>query len=77
MIKLKSIVLFLKILACFIAHRNFANQLDFKPGDTCINQLLSITHQIYQSFDDGYEVRSLFLEMSKAFNKLCHRVKGK
>ena len=31
------------------------NQSGFKPGDSCINQLISITHEIYQSFDDGLE----------------------
>ena len=35
------------------------NQSGFKPGDSCINQLLSITHEIYSSFDDGFEVRSV------------------
>ena len=25
---------------------------DFKPEDSCINQLISITHDIYQSFDN-------------------------
>ena len=29
-------------------------QPGFKPGDFCINQLLSITHKIYISFGDGY-----------------------
>ena len=43
------------------------NQSGFKPGDSCTNQLLSITHKIYKSFDDGHEVRSVFLDMSKAF----------
>ena len=33
------------------------NQSGFKPGDSCINQLLSITHEIYKSFDQGYETR--------------------
>ena len=37
-----------------------ANQSGFKPGDSCINQLLSITHNIYKSFDDGYEVTRYF-----------------
>ena len=36
-----------------------ANQSGFKPGDSCINQLLPITHNIYKSFDDGYEVRGV------------------
>ena len=48
------------------------NQSGFKPGDSCINQLLSITHNIYKSFDDGYEVRGVFLDISKAFDKVWH-----
>ena len=48
------------------------NQSGFKPGDSCINQLLSITHEIYKSFDDGLEVRSVFLDISKAFDKVWH-----
>ena len=46
--------------------------LVFKPGDSCINQLISITHEIYQSFDNGLEVRVVFLEISKAFDKVWH-----
>ena len=48
------------------------NQSGFKPGDSCINQLLSITHEIYKSFDEGREVRSVFLDISKAFDKVWH-----
>ena len=48
------------------------NQLGFKPGDSCINQLLAITHEIYKSFDDGFEVRGVFLDISKAFDKVWH-----
>ena len=36
------------------------NQLGFKPGDSSINQLLAITHKIYKSFDDGFELRGFF-----------------
>ena len=36
-----------------------------KQGDLCINQLLSVTHEIYKSFDDGLEVRGIFLDISK------------
>ena len=42
------------------------NQSGFKPGDPCINQLLSITHGIHASFDEVYEVRGVFLNISKA-----------
>ena len=48
------------------------NQSRFKPCDSCINQLLSITHEIYKSFDDAWEVRSVFLDISKAFDKVWH-----
>ena len=49
------------------------SQSGFKPGDSCTNQLLSIIHQIYKSFDDGREVRSAFLDMSKAFDKVWYK----
>ena len=49
-----------------------ANQSGFKPRDSSINQLLSITHNIYKLFDDGYEVRGGFLDISKAFDKVWH-----
>ena len=34
------------------------NQSGFKRGDSCINQLISITHDILNSLDEGLEVRS-------------------
>ena len=42
-----------------------ANQWDFKLRDSRINQLLSLTHDIYKSFDDGYEVGGGFLDILK------------
>ena len=55
----------------FLLENNFISpsQSGFKPGDSCINQLLSITPEIFQSFDEGFKVRSVFLERSKAFDK--------
>ena len=49
-----------------------ANQSGFKPGDSWINQLSSITDNIYKSFANGYEVRGVFLDISKAFDKVWH-----
>ena len=37
-----------------------SNQSGFKRGDSCVYQLLSITHEIYKSFDEGHEVRGVF-----------------
>ena len=45
-------------------------QSSFRPGDSCINQLLSITHKIYQSFDNDLEVRRAFWDILKAFDKI-------
>ena len=54
------------------------HQSGFKLGETCINQLLSINHEIYhinhENFDDGLRVRSVFLDISKAFDKIWQDV---
>ena len=41
----------------------------FKPGYSCINQMLSITQEIYHSMDERYQIRGVFLDISKAFDK--------
>ena len=46
--------------------------ISFILGDSCVNQLIAITHEIYKSFDDGLEVRGVFLDISKAFDKVWH-----
>ena len=50
------------------------NQSGFRPNDSCVNQLLSIVHKIYSDFDEcpSLEVRSNFLDISKAFDKVWH-----
>ena len=37
-----------------------------------MNQLLAITHEICKSFDEGFEVRGVFLDISKALEKVRH-----
>ena len=51
------------------------NQSGFRPSDSCINQLLAITHEIFEAFDcnQSLEVRSVFLDISKAFDKVWHK----
>ena len=41
-----------------------SNQSGFKQRDS---------HDIYQSLDQGYEVRGVFLDISKAFDKVWHK----
>ena len=47
-----------------------SDQSCFKPRDSCINQLLCITHDIYQSVDDGLKTRADFLDISNVFDKV-------
>ena len=49
------------------------NQSGFKPGGSCVNKILSITHQTFKSLDNGHDVYSVFLDMSKAFDKVWHK----
>ena len=46
----------------------------FQSGDSCVAQLLSITHEIYKSFDcnPSADTRGIFLDISKAFDKVWH-----
>ena len=49
-------------------------QSGFRKNDSCISQLLAITHEIYKNFDNcpPVETRSIFLDISKAFDKVWH-----
>ena len=50
------------------------NQSGFRPGDSTVNQLLSITHTIVQAFDCNppLDVRSVYLDISKVFDRVWH-----
>ena len=50
------------------------NQSGFRPGDPTVNQLISITHTIFKAFDcnSPLDVRSVYLDISKAFDRVWH-----
>ena len=48
------------------------HQPGFRPDDSTTNQLLFLVHTIHLALDEQKEVRSLFLDMSKAFDKVWH-----
>ena len=50
------------------------NQSGFRPGDSTINQLLSIVNSISQAFDCNppLDVCSVSLDISKAFDRVWH-----
>ena len=49
-------------------------QSGFRPGDSTTNQLIDLVDEIHQSFDNtkSLEVRAIFLDISKAFDKIWH-----
>ena len=47
-------------------------QSGFRPNDSCVNQLVSITHNIYRDFDPNPSLARCFLDLSKAFDKVWH-----
>ena len=49
-----------------------SNQSGFRPSDSCISQLLAISHIMFEAFDcnPSLEVRSVFLVLSKAYDKV-------
>ena len=44
----------------------------FKKNDSTINQLISILHDIYNGIEMGNEARMVFLDISKAFDRVWH-----
>ena len=51
------------------------NQSGFLPSNLCVNQLIAITQKIFGVFTCNLllEVRSVFLDTSKAFDKVWHK----
>ena len=50
-----------KMFESFSANKLIShNQSGFKPGDSCMNQLLCITDDIYQSLDDSLDSKRRF-----------------
>ena len=47
-------------------------QSGFRPNDSTIYQLITITSSIYKSFENYDETRAVFLDISKAFDKVWH-----
>ena len=52
----------------------FNNQSGFRPGDSTTNQLLYLVNEIHEAFENSksLEIRAVFLDISKAFDKVWH-----
>ena len=62
-------------LYSFLQHNTLlsSNNSDFYSGDSTINQLTSITLKIYKAIDKGKDIRVVFLDMSKASDKVWNK----
>ena len=49
-------------------------QSGFRPGESTTNQLIDLVNDIHHAFDNtkSLEVRAIFLDISKAFDKVWH-----
>jgi hypothetical protein len=47
-------------------------QHGFLPGRSCVTQLLTVLDHIGQNLDTGKQTDVIYLDMSKAFDKVCH-----
>ena len=49
------------------------NQSGFTKGDSAIHQLINITNEFGKALDEDKEVRVIFCDISKAFDRVWHR----
>ena len=65
------------LLYKFVKEKSFfcSNQSGFRKTDSCVNQLLSVEHKIFEFFDNfpSLETHSEFLDMGKAFDSVWHK----
>lgn len=48
-------------------------QSGFQPNDSTVNQLVEIYNTIIYNLDKGKDVRFIFCDISKAFDKVRHK----
>lgn len=58
----------------FLASIGYLHKFEsgFRPGDSTVNQLTYLVHKIYLALDSGKEVRLVFLDITKAFDRVWH-----
>ena len=61
----------------FVDTRNMVSvhRSGFRPSESCVHQLISTVHDIYNAFDanPSLEVRGFFLDISKEFDRVWHK----
>ncbi|CAB4037834.1 Hypothetical predicted protein, partial [Paramuricea clavata] len=59
----------------FLLDIKFLNPLQsgYRPGDSTVNQLVYLVHKIHEAFEQGKDVRMVFIDISKAFDRVWHK----
>ena len=59
----------------YLLHNNIITcfQSGFTAGDSSVNQLVKLYNTFCQALDEGKEVRAVFCDISKAFDRVWHR----
>lgn len=59
----------------YLRDKNFFTPLQsgFLPGDSTVNQLTYLYNNFCKALDDGLEIRIVFFDISKAFDKVWHK----
>ena len=73
--KIFEMVIYNSLFNHFLSNKLFTpSESGYLPGNPCIAQLLSIIHEIQTAFDNNptVDVRGIFLDISKAFDKVWH-----
>ena len=73
MSKILEKLIYKSIYEYFVSNELLINENSgFKRNDSTVNQLIAIAHNIYKSLDSGKDVCAIFLDVSKAFDKVWH-----
>ena len=54
-------------------HAIISLQSGFVPGDSTVDKLVDIYNTFCKALDDGKEVRAIFCDVSKAFDRIWHK----
>ena len=68
-------LVFNSLFNCFMQNKLFTHcQSGFIPGNSCVAQLFSVTHEIFKSFDCNppTDMKGTFFDIFKAFDKVWH-----
>ena len=49
-----------------------ADHHGFLPGKSCVTQLIEVFEQIGYKLDNGEQIDVIYIDMSKAFDKVSH-----